>query len=71
MRALPVWAVLVGQRAHRLETPGHHGRQHQLAHTGCARTRNHVGAVGIERRRVEVAMGVDPGHRPIMPCRQT
>jgi hypothetical protein len=49
----------VRERAHGLEVATAHRRQHDL-HARCACALNHVVAVGVEFRRVEVAVGVDP-----------
>ena len=59
----------VRQRAHRVEVVHCHRRQHQPRHAGGARALDHRGAVGVELRRVEMAMGIDPVQHPrIMRC---
>ena len=59
-------AMAMRQLAHRVEVAGVDRRQHASCATPAARARGDDGvAIGVELRRVEVAMGVDP-HRPAM-----
>ena len=63
-------AVAVGQRTQRVEVRHRHRRQHQHRHTGRLGAGQHGAPVGVELGRVEMAVGVDPGHRRMMPARR-
>jgi hypothetical protein len=51
------------QRTHGVEIVDVHSRDHDLRYTGVSSSLHDVVPVGVELRRIEVAVGVDPaGH---------